>query len=484
MPPTLPLLLAAALAGADAPKLDFASGKLTGWEGEGFAVVGRAATSADAGKPRKAILHRTFVLPPSASSITFTAGVMRPDGEGAGEVIDVVLEGTARRYAPREMRTSDGWVAAPQLWPPDGRKLREYRFDVERFAGRQVRLALIDSDERPGHHVIAAGFVVVTRDEVNGRKFASDVAKLQKEHGLPRFYRYDSKHFLAMSNAPAGDSEYRLYNCETIYATFFEHFRKRGFAARPPAEKMMVAIFGTQAGFDAYVGQSLGSAVTGLYHMPTNRLAVYDYATNKAFLEGKKRLDDAAKMGSSDLERERRTLVFGRHVRDRRDDTNVSTVMHEVAHQLSFNSGLLNRHGDVPAWLAEGLAVYCESTKSGAWQGIGEPNPQRALAIARQLRGGGELFTVRALAASDDWLRKAKFVDEVILGYSQSGALFRLLMEERPKQLKAYMQSIWARKTPDHRLADFAAAFGDMAKLEKRYQAYLREVVRKEVAAK
>lgn len=477
-------LLLAALAAAAPPNLDFAAGKLTGWDGDGFAAVafgaGHAASSADA--KGKAVLHRTLTLPASATVVTFSAAVTRPAGVGPGEMLDVVLEGAAREFAPRQLRTTEDLFDAPRLLPLDNRRLREYRWNVAKFAGKKVRIALVDSDERPGCHVVAAGFAVVTRDDLNGRQFAGDMVKLQKAHGLAKVTRYDSKHFLALSNASPSDSEYRLSNCEMIHATFFDHFRKRGFAVTPPSEKMMVAIFGTQAGFEAYLGQSLGSAVTGIYHTPSNRLVVYDYATNKSFVEGKKRFEDAAKAGSTDLERERRTVTFGRHVRDRRDDTNISTVMHEVAHQLSFNCGLMNRKGDVPVWLAEGLAVYCESTRRGAWQGIGEPNPTRAEAIAARLRSRKELIPLRSLVSSDDWIRKAGFVEDVLLGYSQSWALFRMLIDERPKQLKAYLQMIHDRKTPDHRFSDFGTAFGDVAKLEKRYLAYLRETVRKEVA--
>jgi hypothetical protein len=69
----------------------------------------------------------------------------------------------------------------------------------------------------------------------------------------------------------------------------------------------------------------------------------------------------------------------------------------------------------------------------------------------------------------------------VVVGYSQSWALFRLLMEERPRALRRYLALVYPRRTPDHRLADFAEAFGDLTALEKRYQEYLREVVRQQV---
>ena len=89
--------------------------------------------------------------------------------------------------------------------------------------------------------------------------------------------------------------------------------------------------------------------------------------------------------------------------------------------------------------------------------------------------------TLRGLVASDDWIRKATLVDQVLLGYSQSWALFRMLMEEEPDKLKAYLKTIHERRTPDRRLADFAVAFGtDFAKLERRYQGFMRTIAKNE----
>jgi hypothetical protein len=219
------------------------------------------------------------------------------------------------------------------------------------------------------------------------------------------------------------------------------------------------------------------SSVTGLYHPATNRLVVYDYGTNRGFLADKERGDRIVRGIPGGLERQRVISVFSRAAQTHRNDTNLATVMHEEAHQLSFNSGLLNRDGDVALWLAEGLACYCEPTQNGAWQGIGAANPQRAAALARVLGGGGKLIPLRELIGSDDWLRKATAVDGVLLGYAQSWALFRMLMEERPKALRQYLALVYDRRTPDHRLADFAEVFGaDLGKFEARYQAYVRGI--------
>jgi hypothetical protein len=480
MSPAPAVLVLAALSAGEA-HLDFAAGAKH-WEGAGFALSRGGASSADgSGKGGTALMHRTFRLPAGASVIRFRAAAVRPAGVAPGKALDVVLQDARREVVPRAVRQGAGWVAAPRLLPPEGGKPRQYVWNVEKYAGRLVRIALIDADDRPGCHVVCSGFEVVTKDDINAYQFHQEMRKLEGRNKLARTRLYFSKHFMACSNADEAYTEYRLDNCETIHADFFEHFRKRGFEVTAPGERMMVAVFDAQAGFEAYLGRTMTSAVTGLYHLRSNRLVVYDYATNRSFAQTRRQLEGLAKRGRSDLDRERRTVTIGRYVRERRNDTNISTIMHEVAHQLSFNCGLLNRTGDVPVWLAEGLAVYCESTTGGAWQGIGEANPNRARVLAGPAKGEGEFLSLRALVSGDDWIRKAKRVEGVVLGYSQSWALFRMLFEEEPGKLKAYLKAIHARRTPDHRLADFATAFGaDLAKLEQRYQGYMRAIAKRE----
>ncbi len=430
---------------------------------------------------RTALLHRTFVVPANAAEVRFRAAAFRPKGVGPGRALDVVLEASGREFIPRQVRTPQGWVSAPTLLPPRDGQLREYAWDVSGHAGRAVRIALVDQDARPGCYLVCAGFRVVSADIQNVRAFREDARRLRQKHGLRPLVHYLSEHFVAMANAPEGLVEQRLDNCETIHSLFFDHFRRRGFAVREPAARMMVMVFDTQAGMEAYLGRPLSPAITGLYHLASNRLLVYDYASNKAFRAMKKQSDSLVKKAGSDLERERLITLVGRHFHDRQNDVNISTMMHETAHQLSFNCGLLNRKGDAPAWVVEGLACYCEPTLKGSWQGLGAPNPQRVGALKAVVNRRGKFIPLRALVASDDWLRKATRTNDVLLGYSQSWALFRMLMDERPGQLRRYLRTIYTRRTPKHRLADFAACFGrDLAALERRYQAYLRQVVWRE----
>ncbi|MFO0928060.1 MAG: DUF1570 domain-containing protein [Gemmataceae bacterium] len=481
--PAALVLLSLAAVGAGLPNLDLADGTVTDWDGDRLPVSRIPATDLFAASTAesatgKAILHRTFIVPATAHHLTFRAAVTRPAGIPVAGTLDVVLEAAGRELLPREGRDGERWASAPSL-PADG-SWREYRWDVTGHAGRRVRIAIVDGDDRPGCFVAAGGFRLVSRDEVNLERFGADLRRLQQKHGLGRFTRQESRHFLALTSADRDYTEYRLGNCETLYAAFFPHFRKRGFVLTPPAEKLQVAIFDAPAGLEAYLDHPLASAVTGIYHPASNRLLVYDYARNRDYLDTRSRADTLVRGGPTDLERQNRMVTLGRRLRDFRDDTNISTMMHEVAHQLSFNTGLLNRHGDHPAWAVEGLAVYCEPTARGLWQGIGEANPSRAAQLADPARGRGTYLPLLRLVRDDRWLTKAATERQILLGYAQSGALFRLLMEERPNQLRRYLETIFARRTPEHRLADFTAAFGDLARLEQRYQAYLGEIARKE----
>src|SRR5262249_56307768 len=100
----------------------------------------------------------------------------------------------------------------------------------------------------------------------------------------PAAPRPTPRHFTAISNADDEFTGQRLRDCETIYALFNDHFRRKGFAVQEPGARLMVAIFDSQPGFNAYLGRKMSPLVTGIYHTDTNRLVTYSYAQNEPSL--------------------------------------------------------------------------------------------------------------------------------------------------------------------------------------------------------
>jgi len=396
-------------------------------------------------------------------------------------MLDVVLLTAGKQIIPKQVRITDGWQPVNRLLPPlKGGLPREYTWSIAEYAGQSLQMVLVDKDIRPGCHVFCSGFSLLKAGEFEAADFTRSMLRLAREHQLPAMYGLKTKHFLALSNADESYTAMRLRNCELIYDLFYEHFRRKGFYLQPPAGKLMLAVFDSQAGFEAYLGRKMPAVVTGIYHISSNRLLVYDYGQNEAFLAQKRQSEEQARRIGSDIDRQRAVATLKRRAQEFRADANIGTVMHETAHQLSFNSGMLNRYGDVPLWLAEGLACYCESTVDGAWQGIGEANPERLDALSRAVHGQMRLLPLRDLLVNDDWMRRGD--DQTrLLGYAQSWALFRMLMEERPQAVKNYLALIYGRWTPDHRLADFAQAFGsDLDRLELRYTEYVKSAVERQ----
>jgi hypothetical protein len=465
--------------------IDFSTATLEGWEGKGFYITATdprgpgkdwGACSSDGDTPgRKAMLRKVFTVPKGAGVLRFYAYASYGVGCPPNDQLDVVLLAAGKRVIPKKILKDEGWVSTAKLRPKLRGKPREYMWDITNYIGQTLQIVLIDQDDRPNCHVYCGGFRHTTRDVYDYQEFAKFMLKLESEHKLPPVQRLESKHFICLSNTEDDFTIVRLRNCELIYSLFLDHFYRRGLSVREPGYKMMVAAFDSQSGFEAHIGQRMPSGVTGVYMKDTNRLVIYDMNRNNYIVAKRQNINDASRGIYSDLDRMRFVETEGRKTRELANDENIATTMHEVAHQLSFNCGLLNREGDVPLWLAEGLACYCESTRDGNWQGIGEPNPGRIETLANFFGGRYHYIKLEDLITTEMWMRDA---GTAVMGYAQSWALFRMLMEERPNEFRKYLARIYTRKSSGLRLADFQWAFGrDLQRLELRYQEYMRELV-------
>jgi hypothetical protein len=459
--------------------LDFHKGSLAGWEGKGFVLKPGAGgqdfgvTSSDDVVPgRKGMIRHVLTIPAGAGRIRFHAYAVRPEGSDPDARLDVLLAGEGNKVVPKMVRTSAGWRPATQLLSRWEGKPREYAWDVSKYGGQRFQIVIVDDDDRPGAHVYCGGFHLEAVEQKQDSDFAQHMVELQKKHKLAPMARYDSKRFAAYSNASESFTTLRLRQCEIFYDLFYNHFRNKGFAMSHPGQRMMLAIFDSPEGFDAYFGMKIPAGITGMYHPPTNRLILYDLSENRGLIEHKKKAMDAAGKIKSSTARSRFVDSVEKQMDVLVKDVNLTTTMHEAAHQLSFNCGLLNREGDVAIWLAEGLACYCEATESGEWQAIGAPNSGRIRDLAR---AQGKFISLQTLV-KEDWRTNSP----ILLGYAQSWALFRMLLQEHPKAMRRYLTQIYSRQTPDYRMDDFRQAFGnDIDAFEQRYFAYLRQLVDK-----
>lgn len=474
------LLAMTLLAQTPASNLDFGQGSLTGWDGKGFAFVPHDSTrpagawSKEEGTG-KGMLRHVFTVPRDARLLRFQAyaevtGAANPDARLA-----VVLAGSDNKPLPCLLLSSTGnWVPGPNLQMPWLGKPRSYAWDVSAHPGELMQVVLVDQDDRPGHYVFAGDFrfttVASTPAKETDPDFASFMLDLQRRHQLVPMAKYDSKRFTAISNADERFSSERLQLCEIFYDFFIAHFRAKGFAVSTPADRLMIAVFNNHEGFDAYFGHKMPTGIAGVFHTPTNRLVLYDFAENRGVVATKEAYRRQIERIGDRLQQSKASDTVERKIGDFARDANLSTTMHECAHLLSFNCGLLNRKGDTPAWLAEGLATYCEATDQGDWTVLGAVNPMR---LNHLHKAHGHLMSLPELLRGDGWVGSR----EVLLGYAQSWLLFHLLMTEKPRELRTYLELVRERRAPEQRLADFQQAFGNIAAMEVRYQSYLRDML-------
>jgi hypothetical protein len=466
---------------APLPNLDFQAGTQVHWQGDGFALRPGAQqprlVTSDKAPAGKAMLRYVFTVPQGAGRIYFRAhAALGPDCQ-ADKRMNVYLLGAGHRQVPKLRHTANGWVTGNALLSAANGAGHLYCWDVSDEAGETLQIVLLDQDDRPGCHVVCSGFRLERADAEQQRQFAQDMQELQQRNNkMAPLAKFESRNFTAWSNASPDFTAMRLRNCEVLYHAFFRHFEGKGFRLRPPAARLMVAVFDAQQGFEAYMGQKMPNTLTGIYHPVSNRLVVYDLNHNqgvqanrdKALLAGNKLLD---------FDRVNYIQAVERWARDACTDANIATTMHEAAHQVSYNCGLLNRQADRPMWLAEGLACYCESTENGVWKGIGQPNPERLRTLAGVLKGKGKWVPLAELVGETDWRTSS---ETLLPGYAQSWALFHMLMHQRPKALREYLATVNARQTADHRLTDFRQAFGaDLGRLDREFAAYVQQLVQK-----
>ena len=157
-----------------------------------------------------------------------------------------------------------------------------------------------------------------------------------------------------------------------------------------------------------------------------------------------------------------------RSTRSDLERANQVTMIHEITHQISFNSGLLNIRGDVPMIVSEGLATLAEPAGNNIIPGFGELNAPRLGVMAQIMKKNRKAWIGLSDLIADDSVFDSPDDNLVQMAYSQSWLFWDTLISD-PKsreKLNAYLQRIDRRLKPDYRLDDFVAVMGPLKTVE------------------
>ncbi|HEY1601192.1 MAG TPA: DUF1570 domain-containing protein [Pirellulales bacterium] len=298
---------------------------------------------------------------------------------------------------------------------------------------------------------------------------ASLASRLLEE--LPAgFEVHTTKHYLIAYNTSKTYAQWCGGLFERLYGAFTNYWSRQGFELRTPEFPLVAIVFSDEVSYGRFAQSEVGEAaksIIGYYSLATNRMTMYDLTGVQSLRAAGDRRGSLAEINQ----------MLARPDAERM----VATVIHEATHQIAFNCGLQTRYADIPLWISEGIAVYFEtpdlSSKKG-WGSIGSINLVRLTAFREYLQRR-PTESLRTLVADDARFRDTTKAPDA---YAEAWALNYFLIRQKPKQYRAYLQMLRAKKQliwddPDARLSEFTAAFGDPAELEVDFQRYMLKLL-------
>jgi hypothetical protein len=267
-----------------------------------------------------------------------------------------------------------------------------------------------------------------------------------KEAGLGAVGTSRTEHFVCLGDAPSRYREDALEICEALAKAFVPYLHDRGFKVATPSNRMMVVALKDADSYAAFLGEAPGQAVGGHYDLDANRLVIFDFRPPAGEI----------KPGAERI--------------------NTFTLVHETAHLLCFNTGLLTTDHEPPTCITEGLATYFEMWRPKARAGLGATNRPRLLAIRQAGQGQVGWIETPRLFAEDD-----VFNDEQTeqLAYGQSWLLLNYLLQGRTWQPKlvAYLKAVATQAGAD-RIKTAEEHLGSLARLDERLKRQAKSLLR------
>lgn len=288
---------------------------------------------------------------------------------------------------------------------------------------------------------IAGAFTLRARADVEGRgeegtpeaRLIAELRDQVRKLGLADFEVGRTEHYLGIGNAPETFREAALEICEGLVKDFLQHFTGKGFDLKHPRSRLVVVILANPTDFARFLEIESVGPVRGIYDLDANHLVICD-------------------------NREPNHPLAER--------ANTVALCHEATHQLSFNTGLLDRLGDVPLCISEGLAMYGEVRRPRGQTRIGALNRERLAVLAESARQGQRLFPMSDLITQDDLLVATETRQ---LANAQSWLLtYQILRDpEILPRFRRYLDAIRGRRSDEHRLQDAREHLGDLDRLDQ-----------------
>jgi hypothetical protein len=281
-----------------------------------------------------------------------------------------------------------------------------------------------------------------------------------------------TSHFVLVSSSDGASAPALGQFLDQVVDRFYTSFSQAGFSPHPLSDRLICVCLDSYRDLDAYGREADGTEASwmdGYYSYRTNRIAVVRVGGGG---RGQGAGPAPGSAGSKAAFSPSSSGLAGG------GGLNLTTVTHELSHQLAFNSGLQRRDAIYPFWLTEGLATNFEADSSGSYGLAGQASRYRSRLV--DVKARGKLLTLDHFAGTID--APVGHDQEIRDAYAQAWGLFSYLLQHRREQLRAYMSDLASPLAP-HQDAQslhrrFVETFGPAEKLDGEFRAFVDELGR------
>lgn len=331
---------------------------------------------------------------------------------------------------------------------------------------------------------------------------AADFRRRLQEEFSGRYEIQHSSHYVVVGRKGKAKAFAALF--EEIYRQVEAFYSVRSFTLTPPDGPLVAIVLETQDEFQEYCGRDevlWESDLRGYYSLRSNRVVLYEAAAaiqadglsvtsadkpspsiseSETFTADRlvpTGVDPGA--GFAEIKDAERLEILLTHALgnsysaayNRVAGETASTIVHETTHQVGYNIGIHSRLGTNPAWVVEGLATVLEAPgmrARGRSMTRDRVNADRLRWFHNEYLPGRKSGDIARMIADDDFFR-----NRALDAYSVAWAFTYFLTDNpaRNRKFVGYLRTLAARDatlpySPEDRLRDFQAAFGDIARLE------------------